>query len=39
MTLDKQRYLRDNWLNLVDKMIGELYTIDEHSWINATLIC
>ncbi len=30
MTLDVWRYLRDKWVKLVDKMVSELYTIDEH---------
>ena len=30
MTLDNWRYLKSKWLNLVDVMVGELYTIDEH---------
>lgn len=30
MTLDNWRYLEDKWVNLVDKMMSELYTIDEH---------
>jgi len=29
MTFDKQRHLRDNWLNLVDKIVSELYTRDK----------
>lgn len=30
MTLDKQRYRKNKCLKLVDNMIGELYTINEH---------
>ena len=30
MTLDKWKYWRGKWLNLGDKIVGELYTIDEH---------
>jgi len=30
MTLDKWGYRKSKWLNLVDVMVGELYTIDEH---------
>lgn len=30
MTLDNWRCFRSKWLNLVDMMVGELYTIDEH---------
>lgn len=30
MTLDNWRYLKDKWMKLVDKIMGELYTIDEH---------
>ncbi len=28
MTLENWRYLKMKWLNLVDKMASELYTID-----------
>ena len=28
MTLDDWRYFRSKWLNLVDIMIGKLYTVD-----------
>lgn len=36
MTLDNWRYLKSKWLNLVDIMIAELYTIDKHqyTWFN-----
>lgn len=30
MTLDNWRYRKSKWLNLIDIMVGELYTIDEH---------
>lgn len=30
MTLDKWGYLEGKWVNLVDKMVSKLYTIDEH---------
>lgn len=30
MTFDVWRYLEDKWVNLVDNMIGELYTIVGH---------
>lgn len=30
MTLGKWGYLKDKWMKLVDKIVGELYTIDEH---------
>lgn len=36
MTLDILRHLKIKWLNLVDKKVGELYTIDKHqyTWFN-----
>lgn len=30
MTLDKWRYWKSKWLNLVDINMDEIYTIDEH---------
>lgn len=30
MTLNNQRYLKSEWLNLVDIIASELYTISEH---------
>ena len=30
MTLENWECLRGKWMKLVDKIVGELYTIDEH---------
>lgn len=30
MTFDVWRYLEDKWVILVDKMMGDLYTISEY---------
>jgi len=38
MTLDNWGCLRIKWLNLVDKMASELYTIDEHFYYYVQLI-
>ena len=32
MTLDNWGYLKGKWLNLVDIMVGELYTIDKYRY-------